>query len=97
MQPTGLMKALVKSRPEPGLWLEDVQIPRLGINDVLIRVRKASICGTDIHIMNWDAWAAKTIKTPMAIGHEFMGEIVAASPGDADGNRWVDIKFEWAA
>ena len=84
MQPTGLMKALVKSRPEPGLWLEDVQIPRLGINDVLIRVRKASICGTDIHIMNWDAWAAKTIKTPMAIGHEFMGEIVAVGDNVSD-------------
>lgn len=78
------MKALVKSRPEPGLWLEDVQIPRLGINDVLIRVRKASICGTDIHIMNWDAWAAKTIKTPMVIGHEFMGEIVAVGDNVSD-------------
>ncbi len=71
------MKALVKSRPEPGLWLEDVEIPTIGINDVLIRVKRAAICGTDVHIMNWDAWAAKTIPTPMVIGHEFMGEIVA--------------------
>jgi threonine 3-dehydrogenase len=84
MQPTGLMKALVKSRPEPGLWLEEIEIPTIGINDVLIRVRKASICGTDVHIMNWDAWAAKTIHTPMAIGHEFMGEIVAVGENVSD-------------
>src|SRR5438270_2089369 len=73
---SGLMKALVKSRPEPGLWLEDVPVPEIGINDVLIRVKKASICGTDVHILNWDAWAARTIPVPMVIGHEFVGEIV---------------------
>ncbi|HWF08098.1 MAG TPA: L-threonine 3-dehydrogenase [Bryobacteraceae bacterium] len=70
------MKALVKSKPEPGLWLEEVPVPSIGINDVLIRVRKASICGTDVHILKWDDWAKRTIPVPMVIGHEFMGEIV---------------------
>jgi threonine 3-dehydrogenase len=70
------MKALVKSRSEPGLWLEDVPPPTIGINDVLIRVRKTGICGTDLHIYNWDAWARKTIPVPMVVGHEFVGEIV---------------------
>src|SRR5882724_5993956 len=84
MATTKLMKALVKSRPEPGLWLEDVPVPEIGINDVLVRVRKASICGTDIHILNWDAWAAKTIPVPMVIGHEFMGEIVAVGSNVSD-------------
>ncbi len=70
------MQALVKSRPEPGLWLEEVPIPEIGINDVLVRVKKASICGTDVHILKWDAWASRTIPVPMVIGHEFMGEIV---------------------
>jgi len=70
------MKALVKSKSEPGLWLEDVPVPKIGINDVLIEVRKTSICGTDIHIWNWDAWAQKTIRVPLVIGHEFVGRIV---------------------
>jgi threonine 3-dehydrogenase len=70
------MKALVKSRSERGLWLEDVPEPTTGINDVLIRVQKAGICGTDVHIYQWDDWAQKTIPVPMAIGHEFVGEIV---------------------
>jgi threonine 3-dehydrogenase len=78
------MKAIVKSRPEPGLWLEEVPVPEIGINDVLIRVKKASICGTDVHILNWDAWAAKTIPAPMTIGHEFMGEIVAVGSNVSD-------------
>ena len=69
------MKALVKAKPEPGIWMQEVPIPEIGPNDVLIRVRKASICGTDIHIWNWDAWSQRTIKVPMVIGHEFMGEI----------------------
>jgi threonine 3-dehydrogenase len=81
---TKLMKALVKSRPEPGLWLEDVPVPEIGINDVLVRVKRASICGTDIHILNWDAWAARTIPVPMVIGHEFMGEIVAVGSNVSD-------------
>ncbi|HVP54762.1 MAG TPA: L-threonine 3-dehydrogenase [Candidatus Eisenbacteria bacterium] len=70
------MKALVKSRAERGLWLEDIAEPTLGINDVLIRIRYTGICGTDVHIYQWDEWAQKTIPVPMAIGHEFVGEIV---------------------
>jgi threonine 3-dehydrogenase len=70
------MKALVKSKREPGLWLEDIETPRPGINDVLIRVRRAGICGTDVHIYKWDDWAQRTIPVPMAIGHEFVGEVV---------------------
>jgi threonine 3-dehydrogenase len=83
------MKALVKSRAERGLWLEDIPEPTIGINDVLIRVRKTGICGTDVHIYEWDEWAQRTIKVPMAIGHEFVGEIVSVGsnvndfhPGD---------------
>src|SRR5580658_10443226 len=70
------MKALVKSKREPGLWLEEIAKPSIGINDVLIRVLRAGICGTDLHIYNWDEWAQRTIPVPMAIGHEFVGEIV---------------------
>jgi len=70
------MKALVKKKAEPGLWLEEVPVPEIGINDVLIRVEKASICGTDVHIWKWDEWAQKTIPVPMVIGHEFVGRIV---------------------
>jgi len=73
---TETMKALVKSRAEQGLWLEDVPVPEIGINDVLIRVRYTGICGTDVHIYQWDEWAQKTIPVPMAIGHEFVGVIV---------------------
>ena len=71
------MKALVKQNAEPGLWMEDVPVPEYGINDVLIKIHKASICGTDIHIYNWDAWAQKTIPVPMVIGHEFVGKVEA--------------------
>ena len=70
------MKALVKSQAAKGLWLEDIPEPVIGINDVLIRVRYAGICGTDVHIFQWDDWAQKTIRVPMAIGHEFVGEVV---------------------
>jgi threonine 3-dehydrogenase len=70
------MKALVKTRPEPGLELCDVPVPEIGINDVLIRVERTGICGTDLHIYNWDVWAAKTIPVPLVVGHEFVGEIV---------------------
>jgi len=70
------MKALVKSKAEPGLWLEDVPMPKMGINDVLIRVDRTGICGTDLHIYHWDAWASKTVPVPLVIGHEFVGEIV---------------------
>ncbi len=70
------MKALVKAKPEPGLWLQDVPIPEIGINDVLIKIHKTSICGTDVHIYNWNEWAQKTIPVPMHVGHEFVGRIV---------------------
>jgi threonine 3-dehydrogenase len=70
------MKALVKSKAEPGLWLEDVPKPEIGINDVLIRVYRTGICGTDVHIYKWDEWARQTIKVPLVLGHEFVGEIV---------------------
>ena len=70
------MKALVKKNPEVGLWMEDVPMPAVGPKDVLIKVRKTAICGTDVHIYKWDAWSQRTIKTPMTIGHEFVGEIV---------------------
>src|SRR6266567_4149941 len=68
-----MMKAVVKAKPEPGLWLEEVPVPKVEDDDVLIRVLKTSICGTDVHIYNWDAWAQKTIPVPMTIGHEFVG------------------------
>lgn len=71
------MKALVKKYAKPGLWMEDVPIPNIADSEVLIKTRKNSICGTDIHIYKWDAWAQKTIPVPMVIGHEFMGEIAA--------------------
>src|SRR5713101_159144 len=70
------MKALVKSRAERGLWLEEIAKPSIGINDVLIKVLRAGICGTDLHIYNWDEWAQHTIPVPMPIGHEFVGRIV---------------------
>jgi len=71
------MKALVKKHAKPGLWLEEVPVPEYGINDVLIKIHKTSICGTDIHIWDWDAWAQKTIPVPMVIGHEFVGTVAA--------------------
>src|ERR1700744_1266445 len=78
------MKALVKSRAERGLWLEDIPKPGIGINDVLIRVRYTGICGTDVHIYEWDAWAQKTIPVPMAIGQEFVGEVVEVGSNVSD-------------
>ena len=71
------MKALVKKFAAPGLWLDDVPVPEMGINDVLIKIRKTAICGTDVHIWNWDAWSQKTIPVPMTIGHEFVGVVQA--------------------
>jgi threonine 3-dehydrogenase len=83
------MRAIAKLQPGPGLQLTEVPVPSPGINDVLIKIKKTSICGTDVHIYNWDAWAEKTIKTPMVIGHEFVGmieavgaNVVGFSPGD---------------
>ncbi len=69
------MKALVKAKAEPGIWMQDIAEPKVGHNDVLIRIRKTAICGTDLHIYNWDEWAQHTIPVPMAVGHEFVGEI----------------------
>lgn len=70
------MKALAKSKPEPGLWMVEAPVPEIGPDDVLIRIHKTGICGTDIHIWNWDDWAARTVPVPLITGHEFAGEIV---------------------
>ena len=78
------MKALVKKKAEPGLWMEDVPVPKIGINDVLIRVEKTGICGTDLHIHTWDAWAQKTIPVPLVVGHEFVGRIAEAGTNVTD-------------
>lgn len=75
------MKALVKMKPEKGLWMEDVDIPGYGVNDVLIKIKKTAICGTDLHIYKWDEWSQKTIKTPMTIGHEYVGTIAEMGSG----------------
>ena len=72
---TNMMKALVKAKAEPGLWMEHVPVPEIGPNDVLIKVKKSAICGTDVHIWNWDQWAQNTVPVPMVVGHEFMGDI----------------------
>ena len=72
---SNMMRALVKARAEPGLWMERVPVPEIGPNDVLIKVRKSAICGTDVHIWNWDEWARKTVPVPLVTGHEFVGTI----------------------
>lgn len=71
------MRALCKSKAEPGIWMQDIPVPEIGHNDVLIKIHKTAICGTDAHIYNWDAWAQRTVPIGIAIGHEFVGEIVA--------------------
>lgn len=78
------MQALVKSRPERGLWLEEVPVPTIGINDVLIKIDRTGICGTDLHIYKWDDWARKTVPTPMVVGHEFVGEVIEVGSNVAD-------------
>ena len=78
------MKAITKKLAQPGLWLDDVPEPKIGINDVLIRVKRASVCGTDVHIYNWDDWAKQAIPVPMVIGHEFVGEIVRVGSNVSD-------------
>jgi threonine 3-dehydrogenase len=78
------VKALVKSRREPGLWLADVDVPKIGINDVLIQVLRTGICGTDVHIYKWDEWSQQTIPVPMTIGHEFVGKIVEVGANVSD-------------
>jgi len=81
------MKALVKKYDKPGIWMDEIPVPEIGINDVLIKIKKTSICGTDIHIYNWDEWAKKTIPVPMAIGHEYVGTI------EAFGSNVQDVKI----
>ena len=83
------MRALVKAKAEPGIWMQDIPRPEPGHNDVLIKIRKTAICGTDMHIYNWDEWAARTIPVPMAVGHEYVGvveaigsEVQGIQPGD---------------
>jgi threonine 3-dehydrogenase len=78
------MKALIKKEPQEGLWLEDVPEPEPGINDVLIQVHKTGICGTDVHIFQWDRWAQKTIPVPLVVGHEFVGEVVQVGSNVSD-------------
>jgi threonine 3-dehydrogenase len=80
------VKALVKKHAEPGLWLTEVPEPTIGPDEVLIKVLRTGICGTDLHIRKWDGWAQQTIKTPMTIGHEFVGEVVEIGPAVADVN-----------
>ncbi len=70
------MKALVKTKAERGIWMQDIAVPEVGHNDVLIKIIRTAICGTDIHIYQWDDWAQRTIPVPLAIGHEFSGEVV---------------------
>lgn len=78
------MRALIKAEAGEGLWLEDVPEPEIGINDVLIRVRKTGICGTDLHIYGWNAWAQETIPVPMVVGHEFVGKVAAVGSNVSD-------------
>lgn len=70
------MKALVKLKPEPGIWMQDIDIPAVGHNDILVKIHKTAICGTDVHIYNWDKWARQTVPVPLVTGHEFVGEVV---------------------
>ncbi|HEX4743194.1 MAG TPA: L-threonine 3-dehydrogenase [Candidatus Limnocylindria bacterium] len=88
------MRALVKSRAEPGIWLEDVPRPVIGPNDLLVRVRATSICGTDLHIWKWDAWAQETIRVPRVIGHEFSGEVVEVGSEVAGFERGQRVAVE---
>lgn len=88
------MKALVKNKAERGLWMQDVPEPDLGINDVKIRVLATGICGTDLHIYEWDAWAQKTIPVPLVIGHEFVGEIVEVGENVTDFHRGDRVSGE---
>ncbi|MCH6572039.1 MAG: L-threonine 3-dehydrogenase [Proteobacteria bacterium] len=83
------MKALVKKQSEPGIWMGEVETPALGHNDVLIKISKTAICGTDIHIYNWNDWARQTIPVPMHVGHEFVGEIVETG-SEVDGYQAGD-------
>ena len=84
------MKALVKTKAEKGIWMEEIPIPEIGVNDILIKIKKTAICGTDLHIYRWDEWSQNTIPVPMHVGHEFSGEIVELGsevPGLTIGQR----------
>ncbi|KKL48324.1 hypothetical protein LCGC14_2326650 [marine sediment metagenome] len=85
------MKALVKKQAAEGLWLEEAPIPEFGINDVFIKVLRTAICGTDLHIYNWNAWARKTIPVPMVVGHEFVGEVVSVGDNNYDNGEAATI------
>src|SRR5438552_9103279 len=78
------MRTLAKARREPGIWMTDAPKPAVGPNDVLIRICKTAICGTDLHIYNWDDWAQKTIPVPMTVGHEFVGEVISVGSNVSD-------------
>jgi len=78
------MKALVKTKAEKGIWMEEINIPEIGVNDILIKIKKTAICGTDLHIYRWDEWSQKTIKTPMTIGHEYVGTVAEMGKGVTD-------------
>jgi len=88
------MKALVKRHSKPGLWLEDAPEPEIGINDVMIRVDRTGICGTDLHIYKWDEWAQRTIPVPMVVGHEFVGEVVDVGSNVVDFRRGDVVSAE---
>src|SRR4051812_18916073 len=88
------MRALTKKKAEVGLWLEDVPVPTIGINDVLIKVLRTGICGTDLHIYKWDAWAQKTIPVPMVVGHEFVGQIVEVGSNVKDFHSGMIVSGE---
>jgi threonine 3-dehydrogenase len=88
------MKALVKAEAKTGLMLQEVEVPKIGINDVLIRVDRTGICGTDLHIYKWDAWAQKTIPVPMVVGHEFVGEVTDVGSNVADFHRGDIVSAE---
>ena len=75
------MRALVKREPREGIWMEEVPVPKVGMNEVLIKVEKTAICGTDLHIYKWDEWSQRTIKPGLVIGHEFVGRILELGPG----------------
>ncbi|QOF72315.1 L-threonine 3-dehydrogenase [Aminobacter sp. SR38] len=81
---SNMMRALVKAKAEPGIWMAEVPVPEVGPNDVLIKVRKSAICGTDVHIYNWDQWAQKTVPVPMVTGHEFVGTVADFGAGVKD-------------
>ncbi len=87
-----MMKAVVKAKAEPGLWLEEVPVPNVGGDDVLIPVLKSSICGTDVHIYNWNAWAQKAIPVPMIIGHEFVGVVDRVGERLSNSPWWFDTR-----